>query len=339
MPERGGRGVSGRVTLEQVARHAGVSRALVSIVMRDAPGASTSTRDRVRAAAAELGYRPDVRARALAGQSSRLIGVMFGVGAGTFHFDLLEGLYQAAEARDLNLLLTAVTPRRNEQKAAESLQGFSFDGLIMLGPPTGQPLLAGRVPVVVVGWQVDDPAVDVVRTSDTEGMSAALAHLVELGHRRIAHLDGGSSVIAKARREAYVQQMQVAGLGANVRVVPGGQSQLDGQHAAHTLLGEPDRPTALICYNDDTAAAAISVFAQQGLRVPVDISVLGWDDNEAAALAPVRLTSVAQHPHELARLAVARIAARRQHDLVEPRDVVLSPELRVRDSTSAPPPA
>jgi DNA-binding LacI/PurR family transcriptional regulator len=88
-----------RVTLEDVAKHAQVSRALVSIVMRDAPGASSTTRERVRSAARELGYRPDVRARSLAGQKSRMLGVMFGVGVGSFDFDLLEGLYGAAETQ------------------------------------------------------------------------------------------------------------------------------------------------------------------------------------------------------------------------------------------------
>ena len=92
-----------RVTLNDVAERAGVSRALVSIVMREAPGASDATRTRVLAAAQELGYRPDARARSLAGRASNLIGVMFGVGVGAFHFDLLEGLYAAAEERGLSL--------------------------------------------------------------------------------------------------------------------------------------------------------------------------------------------------------------------------------------------
>ena len=98
-----------RVTLEDVAQHAEVSRALVSIVMRDAPGASSATRERVLAAARELGYRPDVRARSLAGQKSRLIGVMFGVGVGIFQFELLEGLYAAAEEHGHSLILSALT--------------------------------------------------------------------------------------------------------------------------------------------------------------------------------------------------------------------------------------
>jgi DNA-binding LacI/PurR family transcriptional regulator len=110
-----------RVTLNDVAKHAHVSRALVSIVMRDAPGASSATRERVLAAARELGYRPDVRARSLAGQKSRLIGVMFGVDLGTFHFDLLEGLYAAAEEHGHNLILSALTSGRDERRAAQSL--------------------------------------------------------------------------------------------------------------------------------------------------------------------------------------------------------------------------
>ena len=203
-----------RVTLEDVARHAEVSRALVSIVMRDAPGASAATRERVLAAARELGYRPDVRARSLAGgPNSGLIGVMLGVGVGTFHFDLLEGLYAAAEQHGYSLIVTALTKGRDERQAAQSLIDFRFDALIMLGPPTPEPLLAGRVPLVVVGWHVDHPAVDVVRTSDEHGMALAVDHLAGLGHRGIAHLDGGASVIAASRREALPERDGVARAG------------------------------------------------------------------------------------------------------------------------------
>ena len=116
-----------RVTLNDVAKHADVSRALVSIVMRDAPGASAATRERVLAAARELGYRPDVRARSLAGQKSRLIGVMFGVGVGTFQFDLLEGLYAAAEAARSQPDPHRVDEGRDERRAAQSLHDFGFD--------------------------------------------------------------------------------------------------------------------------------------------------------------------------------------------------------------------
>jgi DNA-binding LacI/PurR family transcriptional regulator len=265
-----------------------------------------------------------------------MVGVMFGVGVGVFHFDLLEGLYAAADTRGLNLILTPVTRGRDEAAAAESLRDFRFDALVMLGPPTAAPLLAGRVPLVVVGWHVDHPAVDVVRTSDACGMSAAVGHLVALGHRRITHIDGGDSLISTSRREAYVAAMRFSGLGEHVRVIPGGQSQLDGQHAARLLLGSGERPTALISYNDDTAVAAMGLLAQAGVAVPADLSVIGWDDSEAAALSPVGLTSVAQRPDELARLAVQRIVDRLERRRIEDREVVLEAQLRVRSSTAAP---
>jgi len=331
-----GQGGRGRVTLDDVAARAGVSRALVSIVMREAPGASAATRERVLAAARELDYRPDVRARSLGGQRSKLIGVMFGVGMGAFHFDLLEGLYAAAEEHDHNLILSAVTRGRDEAAAVDSLQDFRFDGLIMLGPPTPKPLLSGRMPVVVVGWHVKHPGVDVVRTSDETGMAVAVDHLVSLGHRRIAHLDGGETLIAVSRREAFVAAMSQHDLASQVRVVPGGQAQIDGQRAALRLLEEGDPPTALIAYNDDTALAAMGVFAQQGIGVPGDVSVIGWDDSQLAALSMVGLTSVIQEPAVLARLAVERVVARIHQRRVTERELILEPDLRVRASTRPP---
>lgn len=325
-----------RVTLEDVARHAAVSRALVSIVMREAPGASSATRERVLAAARELGYRPDVRARALAGQKSRLIGVMFGVEVGIFQFDLLEGLYAAAEQRGLGLIVSPLTKGRGERQAAESLHDFRFDALIMLGPPTAQPLLAGRVPLVVVGWHVDDPAVDVVRTSDDHGMARAVDHLVALGHQRIAHIDGGDTMIGISRREAYSKAMREQGLESQIRVLPGGQTQLNGQEAARVLLAAGDLPTGLIAYNDDTAVGAIGLLSQHSVEVPRDLSIVGWDDSEVAALSPVGLTSVVQRPAEMARLAVERIVARIEGQRVEGHEIVLEPDLKVRSSTAQP---
>ncbi len=323
-----------RVTLNDVAREAEVSRALVSIVMRDVPGASAATRERVKAVARQLGYRPDVRARSLAGQKSRLIGVMFGLGVGRFHFDLLEGLYEAAEQHGHTLVLSALTAGRDERRAAQSLQDFGFDALIMLGPPTSRPVLAGTVPVVVVGWDVADPAVDVVRISDEHGMSQTIDHLVGLGHRRIAHLDGGDNVIAVSRREGYTKAMEARGLGAEIKVLHGGQTQLDGQRAARMLLDEGELPTALVTFNDDTAVGVMGLLAQEGVDVPSRLSVVGWDDSEAAALSRLGLTSVAQPPAELARLAVERAVARIERRRVEGHRIVLQPELVIRSSTS-----
>jgi DNA-binding LacI/PurR family transcriptional regulator len=323
-----------RVTLDDVARHAEVSRALVSIVIRDAPGASPATRERVLAAARLLGYRPDVRARSLGGQKSRLIGVMFDVGVGAFHFDLLERLYDAAEAQGHSLVLSPVTRGRDERRAAQSLHDFRFDALIMLGPPTPKPMLAGDLPTVVIGWHVRHPAVDEVRTSDERGMALAVDHLVGLGHRRITHIDGGPGTISAARRAGYVKAMRRHGLAPEIRVEPGGQTHLDGQRAARAILGGEQLPTALVAYNDDVAVAAMGVLDHQGIELPYRLSIVGWDDSEAAAMSPIGLTSVAQDVDRMARCAVERIIARIEGLAVGSREVVLEPELRVRASTT-----
>ena len=326
-----------RVTLSDVARQAEVSPALVSIVMRNAPGASETTRARVLAVAGELGYRPDARARSLAGLRSRMVGVMFGVGFGSFHFDLLEGLYDAAEERGVSLILTPVTRHRDEARAAESLHDFGFDGLIMLGPPTAQPVLAGRVPIVVVGWHVDDPRVDVVRTSDDSGMELAVDHLATLGHRRIAHIDGGDTVISHARRAGYLQAMRGHGLAEEIRVIAGGESQRDGHVAARELIESSEElPSAVITFNDDIAVAAAGLLIQHGIAVPDRMSIIGWDDSELAAISSIGLTSLVQRPIELGTLALQRIAERIEQTRVVEREMVLPPELHVR-ATTAPP--
>lgn len=325
-----------RVTMGDVARRAGVSRALVSIVMRDARGASEETRQRVLSAAEELGYRPDVRAQSLAGQRSKVIGVMFGVEAGAFNFDLLDGTFAAAEANGQNLIMAPLTRSRDEAKAARSLQGFRFDALIMLSPPTRNPVLAGRLPLAVVGWHVDHPRVDVIRHDDEQGIGAAVDHLVALGHRDIAHIDGGDNAISDSRRSFYLSAMRRHGLAEHTRIVTGGQTQLEALAGAHQLCDEGRRPTAVFAFNDDSAVAAIGVFAQRGLSVPEQISVVGYDDADAANLSPVPLTTVVQRPYELGLLAVERMIARVEQQRVADREIVLGVELQVRASTAPP---
>jgi DNA-binding LacI/PurR family transcriptional regulator len=322
-----------RVTLADVAKQAGVSTALASIVMRDAPGASTQSRQRILAVARQLGYRPDVRARSLASLKAHVIGVLFGR-AGRFHLELIDGLYAAAEELGWDLVLSALTTSRDERRALESLHDFRFDALVMLGPPVAEPLLAGQIPLVVMGWHVDNPGVDIVRTSDEHGMALAVRHLVELGHRRIAHLEGGRGLVAAARRDAYIQAMRFHGLTDEIRVVPcGGEDQIDGQRAARTLLGDRELPTAIIAFNDDIAAAAMSVLAQQGIHAPEGISIIGFDDSVLARSPETNLTSIQQLPREMARLAVERIVARTGGADVADREIVLEPILCVRATT------
>ena len=324
-----------RPTLADVAARAGVSTALVSIVMRDAPGASPATRERVRRAADEIGYRPDSRARLLRSSRSRLLGVVFGVQQ-PFHGDLVSGLYAAAERAGYELALSAVTPGRDEQHAVGSLLQDRCEALVLLGPQSPTATLADlatRLPVVVVARPVRSTTVDVVRTADDEGMRLAVDHLVALGHRDVVHVDGGRAPGAAGRRRGYREALQRHGLPA--RVVGGGLTEDDGAAAAERLLHGP-LPGAVTVFNDRCALGVLDVLRQAGRTVPGEISVVGYDDSRIARLSSVDLTSVAQDVEQLTTLAVGRALARLDGTPVDRRELVVPPHLVVR-STTAPP--
>ncbi|SNY72552.1 LacI family DNA-binding transcriptional regulator [Paractinoplanes atraurantiacus] len=323
-----------RTTLADVAAEAGVSVALVSIVMRDAPGASAATRERVLEVARRLDYQPDNRARLLRSGQSRLLGVVFGV-AHPFHDDLLTGLYDAAERVGYELTLSAITPRRDERAAIAGLLQDRCAALVLLGPliPSAElATLAGRLPVVAMMRSVRQRQVDVVRTDDARGLHLAVDHLVALGHSRIAHVDGGKHQPSSAdRQKGYRDAMRRHGLEAYIRVVGGGPGEEDGAKAARELLTEP--PTAVTVFNDLSAAGLLDVLRREGMAVPGDISVVGYDDSSFSSMAHIDLTTVAQDIETMTTLAVARAVERIDGAAVANREVVIPPRLIIRGTT------
>jgi DNA-binding LacI/PurR family transcriptional regulator len=322
-----------RVTLQDVADRAGVSRALVSIVVRNVPGASAATRTRVMAVAADLGYRPDVNARLLARRRSRLLGVTVQLGH-PFHADVVTSIYDSAEQHGYELVLSATGPGRDERRAVDTLLGYRSEALILLAGDAPEAALAvagHRVPVVVVARRVRSTAVDVVRTADDIGVGQAVAHLVALGHTAIAHVDGGHAAGAADRRRGYRTAMRRHRLAE--RVVTGGQSEEDGARAGRLLLdGEP--PTAVICYNDRCAVGLMDVLIRAGIKVPDDISVIGFDNSYLARLSHINLTTVGQDVTEMATLTVRRLVARLEGGQTGlERESVLPPRLVTRGST------
>ena len=333
MPDR-------RPTLADVAARAGVSTALVSIVMREAPGASAATRERVRAVADELGYRPDSRAQLLRRSRSRLLGVVFGV-QHAFHGDLVGGLYDAADRVGYELALSAVTPGRDERRAVDSLLQDRCEALVLLGPqaPTAYLAdLAARLPVVVVARALRHRSVDVVRTDDAAGLEQAVDHLVALGHRRIAHVDGGRAPGAAERRRGYAAALRRHDLGSAL-VVPGGLTEGDGADAARVLLELPAdrRPTGVTVFNDRSAIGFLDVLRGARVAVPAELSVVGFDDSRLSRLSHIDLTTVAQDAARLTELAVSRAVSRLDGTATDEREQVVPPHLVIRGTTAPPP--
>jgi DNA-binding LacI/PurR family transcriptional regulator len=323
-----------RPTLTDVATLAGVSKSLVSIVMRDEPGAGPETRRRVLEAAEQLGYHPDSRARLLRSGRSRLLGVVFGIRP-DFHADLVTDLYTAARETGYELALSAVTPARGEPEAITGLLQDRCEALILLGPqsPTADlTRLAARLPVVVMARSVRSTAVDVVRTADAEGLHLAVDHLAGLGHRRIAHIDGGRAPGAADRRRGYREAMRRHGL--EPWIVPGGATEEDGAAAARSLLD--DLPTAVTVFNDRCATGLLDVLTRAGAQVPGDLSVVGYDNSHLAGLAHIDLTTIAQDAVAMTRLAVARAIARVEHHPVAGHELVVPPRLIIRGTTDRP---
>ena len=219
-----------RPRLADVAARAGVSPGLVSLVLRNQPGPSEPTRARVLAAARELGYRADRTASLLARRRSRHLGVLLDV-RNTFHAELVAHIDAAATNLGYDLVLSALTPARDERRAAELLLDFRCEALILLGPDHQVGWLAAlgeEWPVIVVGRRMQSAAVDVVRAADDEGVAQAVGHLIGLGHRDIAFVDGGQGAIAADRRRGYRQSMRRLGPAARTRIIPGDHTEEAG---------------------------------------------------------------------------------------------------------------
>ena len=326
-----------RPTMEDVAKAAGVSRPLVSIVMRNAKGASRETRERVLRIASEMGYVPDDRARKLRQKSSRSIGIVFKL-QHPFHGDVVEQLYAAAAEEGYDVALSAVAPSRDETTAVRFLIQERCEALIVLSlQPEARHLadFADQVPVVSVARRLKTPFIGAVRGDDKAGLRMAVNHLAELGHVRIAHIDGARAPGSSDRKASYRKEMRRLGLADYIDVVVGGPTEEDGVRGMIELLGRAVPPTAVIAFNDRCAVGVLDIAVRTGLKVPDDISVMGYDDSRLARRPHVQLTTISQDTHKQAREAV-KIAIEQIHGK-PPREIIVQPRLVMRETTRQPP--
>ncbi|MFG2025319.1 LacI family DNA-binding transcriptional regulator [Streptomyces sp. NPDC048825] len=334
----GGNGATPRPRLEDVAARVGLSTASVSLVLRGVPGPSERTRQRVLKAAAELGYRPDRTASALASRRSRLLGVMVDIHS-PFHAELVEYLHTAAEEVGYDLVLSTQTRTRDESTAVETLLAFRCEALLLLGPVAPASVLAEldrRAPVISVGRRISGAELDVVRTADDDGVGQIVDHLVGLGHRTISYVDGGKGVIATDRRRGYRSAMRRHGLDRQISVLHGDITEEAGEKAGRHLLDDGDLPTAVVAYNDQSAIGLLTAFRRAGIDVPGTVSVAGYDDDTLSRLAAFDLTTVSQNAGEQARQAVTAAVERLDQGRTAPREIVLAPSLVIRGTTAQP---
>ncbi|MET8102723.1 LacI family DNA-binding transcriptional regulator [Streptomyces sp. NPDC005236] len=335
-----------RVTITEVAQHAGVSTAAVSKVMRNAYGVSAAMQEKVRAAIAELDYRPHAAARGMRGRTYT-IGVLLDNIRNTFFADILDGIRDELHDSEYTVLVGAAGFGADAQsKTIRSMVDRQMDGLVLIAPgtPRAEVLsMAETTPTVIIGHHDPSDLHDSVVDADGAGASLVVDHLVSLGHRKITLVSASGNRSSKWARtpeivltNGYTEAMGRHGLTEQTRVCRTAYSDDGGYKAGMSLLTQEDRPTAIMAGADVAALGVWRAAHELGLRVPEDISLVGYNNTAVADLATVQLTSVDQAGHNMgataARLLIERVEGRRDHAV----QTSMTPRLVVRGSTSAP---
>ncbi|MHA7306037.1 LacI family DNA-binding transcriptional regulator [Arthrobacter sp. TMN-49] len=328
-------------TILDVASAAGVSKSVVSLVLRETGYVSAAKRESVAAAVRELGYRPNAAARSLSESRSRTIGVVLNDMRNPWFVEAVEGLNSVLNERGLQMVMGDF---RLDSRSGESLLPrlleMNVEGLVLVGTmPASASLSAATelVPTVALGAPSAPSAnVTVVTNDDEAGARLAVDHLLALGHHRIAHVGADHTAVGAARRRGYERAMAAAGRGEFIRTAPGDLTEEGGYRAVGELLGGLDRPTAVFAVNDMAALGVMSAAEERGLAVPQDLSVVGYDNTPLAKLRRISLTSVDNSSHAAGRRAGELLLARLVPGSTVPADELLPPVLQSRGSSAAP---
>jgi LacI family transcriptional regulator len=334
-------GKSRSVTMADVARHAGVSRTTVSFVLSNRPSANipADTRTRILDAVAELGYRPNAGARALAAQRTRLVGLITDVVTTPFGAGIIRGAQHQARIQGQSLLIASINgdPALDEQ-AVETMLEHRVEGLVCASgehrPIKPPPNLAG-VPAVFVHCFDEDGRLPAVVPDEVGGGYVATRRLTEAGHHRIGFINlDPQTVAAVGRLNGYHRALREVGIEPDDSLVCNGHATADGGYEqAALLLDSADPPTAIFCGTDRMAMGAYDAIKERGLSIPGDVAVVGFDDQEVIAgyLRP-GLTTVALPFEEMAARGVELLGRQATEQPTAPERVTVDCPLVERSS-------
>jgi len=332
------------MTLEEIAKLAGVSRSTVSRVINNHPNVSPEVRERVWKVIRELDYQPHAAARSLATRRTQVLGLIIPQAVTILFTDpffplLIRGIADACNARRYHLMLSLFSSRDEQRELYRRIiRGGHLDGIIISSTVIDDPLiprlLEDQVPFVLVGRYPRDARASYVDADNRAGAQMAVDYLIRLGHRRIATITGPLNMIAGLDRyEGYLAALRNKGLEKDDALIAEGDFSYEGGfQAMQTLL--PHEPTAVFVASDTMALGAIKAIKGAGLRIPEDISIVGFDDLEAASFSDPPLTTVRQPIYLLGSTAAQLLI-----DLIEgksrpPQRIVFPTELVIRRSCS-----
>jgi len=333
-----------RVTIREIADQAGVSIATVSRVLNGRGDVSDETRDSVTRIIRDHGYTANRHARGLSAGRTGLVGVLVPLVFPQYFSFILAGAAEALAEQDLRVVLspTGAVHEREVSLLDRLMHGLTDGALIVLPEESSEELarfLDQGYRFVVIDPRLPlDERIPSVSAAHTSGAHLAMGHLLELGHRRIAAITGPRGWVAtEDRRRGYLAALAAAGILPRPElVVPSNFEIGGGVEAAEYLLDLPEPPTAIFAFNDNIAIGVTQVARARGLRVPEDVSVVGFDDIEHATIVTPALTTVRQPLAEMGRTAVSLLMRLLERQRFETLRVELATRLVVRDSTAAP---
>jgi LacI family repressor for deo operon, udp, cdd, tsx, nupC, and nupG len=328
-------------TIRDVAELAGVSTATVSRTLATPQQVSSEMRRKVLRAIRQSGYVPNLLARNLRRLESRTTLVLVPDIANPFFAEIIRGIEEVAHRNSYSVILGDTQRRaRRERAYSEMLLSRQADGLILL---TGRvPALLARKPhaspIVIACERIDGLVLPTVVIDNQRSARVATEHLIGLGHRRIGFITGPpGNVLTRDRLTGYRAALAAAAIPVDpALIIAGDFSVASGIAASRHLLGLASRPTALVASNDEMALGAVQAVKQAALRVPGDLSVVGFDDIRFAAVCDPPLTTISQPRQQIGRSAMTMLLARLGNPHADPEQIVLPTELVVRASTAPP---
>jgi DNA-binding LacI/PurR family transcriptional regulator len=334
-----------RLNIRTIARVAKVSISTVSRAMNHVSTVNPRTAKRVRKVIEELDYLPNTQARALVSKRSRLFGLIVSDIANPFFLELIQGFEQTAIENGYEILVssTSYDPKRRSHCIHRMLQRKA-EGIAVMTFGVDEPLLdkltTHNVPLVFADARLNQPDILSLKIDYHRGIRQGIQHLAALGHRRISFISGPREThTAESRRAAFFSSVQECGIVPNASwVVEGDHTVKGGIVAMDRLLTTKSRPTAVICSNDMTAIGVLHKMHRVGLRVPDDLSVIGFDDIHVAEVSIPPLTTIRLSRLELARAAVMALRMRVETSkyAVQESEYKVQTNLVIRESTTFP---
>jgi len=334
------------LTLEDVARQAGVSRSTVSRVLNDQPNVRKAVRERVRNVIESTGFRPHAAARALASQHSSTIGLVLPLSVSFFFTDpyyshLTKGIAQACNQYDYTLALFLVDTKEDEKKIFNSVTRKGLlDGVLVQSGHHGDQQIIGylvdaHMPQVVIGRPFRSDNVSYVDIDNVNAAFNAVTHLIRMGYKRIGTITGPEhSAVGLDRKAGYVKALNERGFNINeLLIVEGDFTESGGYYAMKKLLSA--KPEAVFAASDVMAMGAMRAAREVGLRIPDDIGFVGFDDLPIATLSDVQLTTVRQPVAQFGAKAVEILIDLVENGISPPRHIIMETELVIRESCKA----